>query len=584
LKWSQQICKMGKILKKYERGEATSYISRQRALRKLGLTLKDFRRLCILKGIYPHEPKHKKRVNKGGNVTKTWYLVKDICFLAHEPIIQKFREYKVFLRRLRRAKKNGQIKDAKRIFYSRPVFKYDHIVKERYPTFMDALRDLDDALCMCFLFSRLHRSKTIPSTMPHTCRRLTVEFMHYVIHSKGLRKVFVSIKGIYFQADVMGNSVTWIVPHDRCIEDTYEVDMSVMTSFIDFYMTMMGFVNFRLYRSIGLHYPPAIGKKVGSKHTVFCKNEGIREKIYSLNENLVKETNSTVEEPSIDKFPDEGDESDSVQKELIERMRSIEVLQNLFAGFKIFLSREVPREALTFVIRSCGGQVSWDPIVEYGSKFSENDETITHQVVDRPTITNMIDNRIYIQPQWIFDCVNARMLLPVEDYYVGVKLPPHLSPFTEEKEGDYIPIEKIKLLEYQGKDVSNLLEKSGNVKVNASLQARESDNQQPSKRKEMKKEKMKMKKARKVEIAENPLKALEVKPGVVHKENGQKKLAEEKEELKLREMMIAKKYRRAYQKMKFGQKRQAKEVRKLVKKRKMIEDAVHENSEVIQDD
>ncbi|KRZ34234.1 Pescadillo -like protein [Trichinella pseudospiralis] len=540
---------MGKILKKYERGEATSYISRQRALRKLGLTLKDFRRLCILKGIYPHEPKHKKRVNKGGNVTKTWYLVKDICFLAHEPIIQKFREYKVFLRRLRRAKKNGQIKDAKRIFYSRPVFKYDHIVKERYPTFMDALRDLDDALCI------LHRSKTIPSTMPHTCRRLTVEFMHYVIHSKGLRKVFVSIKGIYFQADVMGNSVTWIVPHDRCIEDTYEVDMSVMTSFIDFYMTMMGFVNFRLYRSIGLHYPPAIGKKVGSKHTVFCKNEGIRE----------------------------GDESDSVQKELIERMRSIEVLQNLFAGFKIFLSREVPREALTF-FSSCGGQVSWDPIVEYGSKFSENDETITHQVVDRPTITNMIDNRIYIQPQWIFDCVNARMLLPVEDYYVGVKLPPHLSPFTEEKEGDYIPIEKIKLLEYQGKDVSNLLEKSGNVKVNASLQARESDNQQPSKRKEMKKEKMKMKKARKVEIAENPLKALEVKPGVVHKENGQKKLAEEKEELKLREMMIAKKYRRAYQKMKFGQKRQAKEVRKLVKKRKMIEDAVHENSEVIQDD
>ncbi|KRZ63416.1 Pescadillo -like protein [Trichinella nativa] len=575
---------MGKILKKYERGEATSYISRQRALRKLGLTLKDFRRLCILKGIYPHEPKHKKRVNKGGNVTKTWYLVKDICFLAHEPIIQKFREYKVFLRRLRRAKLNGQIKDAKRIFYSRPVFKYDHIVKERYPTFMDALRDLDDALCMCFLFSRLHRSKTVPSTMPHTCRRLTVEFMHYVIHSKSLRKVFVSIKGIYFQADIMGNSVTWIVPHDRCIEDTYEVDMSVMTSFIDFYMTMMGFVNFRLYRCIGLHYPPTIGKEVGSKQTVFSKNEGIREKIYSLNENLVKEANDTIEELSLDEFPVEGDESDSVQKELIEQMRSIEVLQNLFAGFKIFLNREVPREALTFVIRCCGGEVSWDPIFEYGSKFSENDETITHQVVDRPTIANMIDNRIYIQPQWIFDCVNARMLLPVEDYYVGVKLPPHLSPFTEEKEGDYVPIEKIKLLEYQGKDVSSLLEKSGNEKVNASLQARESNNQQPSKRKE-KKESMKMRKARKAEIAENPLKALEVKPGVVHKDNRQKKLAEEKEELRLREMMIAKKYRRAYQKIRFGQKRQAKEVRKLVKKRKTIEEAAaNGNSEVVRDD
>jgi hypothetical protein len=53
------------------------------------------RRLCILKGIYPHEPKHKKRVNKGSTVPKTYYLVKDINFLAHEPIINKFREFKV---------------------------------------------------------------------------------------------------------------------------------------------------------------------------------------------------------------------------------------------------------------------------------------------------------------------------------------------------------------------------------------------------------------------------------------------------------------------------------------------------------
>lgn len=54
-----------------------------------------YRRLCILKGIYPHEPKHKKKVNKGSTAPRTFYLLKDIRFLLHEPIVGKFREYKV---------------------------------------------------------------------------------------------------------------------------------------------------------------------------------------------------------------------------------------------------------------------------------------------------------------------------------------------------------------------------------------------------------------------------------------------------------------------------------------------------------
>lgn len=54
-----------------------------------------------------------------------------------------------------------------------------------------------------------------------------------------------------------------------------------------------------------------------------------------------------------------------------------------------------------------------------------------------------------MQPQWVFDSVNARLLLPVADYFPGVPLPPHLSPFVSEKEGDYVPPEKMKLLALQ---------------------------------------------------------------------------------------------------------------------------------------
>ena len=126
-------------------------------------------------------------------------------------------------------------------------------------------------------------------------------------------------------------------------------------------------------------------------------------------------------------------------------------MQHLFKGLKFFVSREAPRESLAFIIRACDGEVSWDSAIFPGATFEENDESITHQIVDRnlkqtDTEDKQYLSRYYIQPQWVFDCINFRRLLPVEDYFSGATLPPHISPFVSERPGDYVPPEKQNLL------------------------------------------------------------------------------------------------------------------------------------------
>lgn len=83
----------------------------------------------------------------------------------------------------------------------------------RYPTFTDAVRDIDDALCMIFLFATLPSNPRIPPSLISNCARLAAEWQLYVMRSQSLRKVFLSIKGVYYQAEVMDQTVTWLVPY-----------------------------------------------------------------------------------------------------------------------------------------------------------------------------------------------------------------------------------------------------------------------------------------------------------------------------------------------------------------------------------
>ncbi|XP_063000342.1 pescadillo homolog isoform X1 [Elgaria multicarinata webbii] len=567
--------------KKYERGSATNYITRNKARKKLQLSLADFRRLCILKGIYPHEPKHKKKVNKGSTAARTFYLLKDIKFLLHEPIVNKFREYKVFVRKLRKAYGKSEWNTVERLKDNKPGYRLDHVIKERYPTFVDALRDVDDALSMCFLFATFPRTGKCHVQTIQLCRRLTVEFLNYVIASRALRKVFLSIKGIYYQADVMGQLVTWITPYAFSHNHPTDVDYRVMATFTEFYTTLLGFVNFRLYQSLNLHYPPkiegqaSIELKPEDGESYALESESYMEKLSALSASLARVVASNPEdEAEVDEFPVEG-ESTEQQETRQKEQEALEKQKKLFEGLRFFLNREVPRETLAFVIRCFGGEVSWDKSVCIGATYDGTDPKITHQIIDRPGLEKQVIGRYYLQPQWVFDSVNAKLCLPVADYFPGVLLPPHLSPFVAEKEGDYIPPEKLKLLALQrgdkpGEESGSGEEEEGEDATEGSEEEEEEDSDREDEGR-LKKMETQRSQSQKMEAQRSQRKNLPVKvtAGKVLKEDQQRVVQEQQsEEKRLAIMMMKKREKYLYQKIMFGKKRKIREANKLAEKRK----------------
>lgn len=88
------------------------------------------------------------------------------------------------------------------------------------------------------------------------------------------------------------------------------------------------------------------------------------------------------------------------------------------------------------------------------SPISAKDSSITHHIVDRPQLPkdceSLPKSREFVQPQWILDCANFMILLPIAKYAVGAPLPPHLSPWVDDEEEGYKPayseeIERLKL-------------------------------------------------------------------------------------------------------------------------------------------
>ena len=428
---------------------------------------------------------------------KTYYHVKDINFLAHEPLLDKFRALRAYERKIKKAKAKKAYHAVDRLEERKPQYGLDHLVKERYPSFGDALRDFDDPLTLTHLFAMLPADKRhgIPAELVTRARSLALEFQAYVTKTKSLRKVFISVKGIYYQALVHGVEVTWLTPHALAQTLPEDVDYRVMLTFLEFYLAMMGFVNYKLYHDRALRYPPLLDTRLEDNAA------GIVAVIHDLADTVSQVRKGQVvtaakrgdaqatatearmktldfdaiagggdedlddEEAEAEKASraarrdgdDDGDEDDDddekqhaddddeAMEDAIASAAGLDPAQredaktcaSLFKGLVFFLNREVPRDAMVFIIRAFGGEVCWEG---EGSPYDEKDGGVTHHVCDRPISKDaMKPQREYVQPQWVVDCANWRVLIPTKEYAPGAPPPPHLSPFVDAEDEGYTP-------------------------------------------------------------------------------------------------------------------------------------------------
>ena len=125
------------------------------------------------------------------------------------------------------------------------------------------------------------------------------------------------MKGIYYQSEILGQKITYIVPFKYPANLPIEVDYRVMTTFLDFYLVLLKFVNFKLYSSLNIQYPP-----VEQDSTTY---QG-----YEFN--------------AVEQGQQLEDERYQIDQEFKEKEQGIVTL--LFSGLKFYLSTEVPRYSL----------------------------------------------------------------------------------------------------------------------------------------------------------------------------------------------------------------------------------------------
>jgi len=106
--------------------------------------------------------------------------------------------------------------------------------------------------------------------------KLYKEWMTYCSVSQCFKKAFFSIKGIYYQVEIMGQNITWVAPYQFNQRLPFDIDYKVIGTFREFYIALLRFVNYKLYSELGMQYPPQNIQGLEMDSSVFVDSQQIQ--------------------------------------------------------------------------------------------------------------------------------------------------------------------------------------------------------------------------------------------------------------------------------------------------------------------
>jgi pescadillo protein len=390
------------------------FISKSLVMKNLKLQDKEFDRLVTLCGVHPYIPKDTRKVDAENGF---YYRVCDANKLIHSHVYKTMLKNKSIESTRKRYEGTGVEYKIASLRYSE--YNYVDLVKDKYKTFAESVDGLNVTMSSLYLGRMLGLHNDADSVIKN--------FEDFVVAKRLLECSFMSRSGIYNQMAIGKIRVTWFVPYPGAsLQEIIEEKKDIPRGFKWKELNFLDFVSSSDDESSSSESEMEEIANDESKIDISLLSYSLP--LLAMHCRLVLHKLEKLYEPCVDSS--EGAFADKA----------------IFGGMMFWIDTVAVGECLKLIVMCLGGKVVG------------KDEKADVCVCESADEVN--EGIIYVQPQYVFDCLNCKERLDHIAYCVGKVLPKHVSPFKSIRDvvSKEVMMTMSKTQKYRMEDVLNRFE------------------------------------------------------------------------------------------------------------------------------